>query len=75
MIIRLGKYLERFFVDTSEIILASILDSKEEKEAKMKRKKFYLQFLGSGDTYFDVGANYGNRIEPIIDEGIKNNCC
>jgi len=65
------KIFRKVFGDTSEIILASILDSKEEKEAKMKRKKFYLQFLGSGDTYFDVGANYGNRIEPIIDEGIK----
>lgn len=69
------KIFRKVFGDTSEIILASILDSKEEKEAKMKRKKFYLQFLGSGDTYFDVGANYGNRIEPIIDEGKKNNCC
>ena len=28
--------------------------------------RFYAQFLKKGDTYFDVGANHGNRISPII---------
>lgn len=36
------------------------------------RRKFYSQFFSSkSDIYFDVGANYGNRIEPLINTGIK----
>jgi len=36
------------------------------------RKKMYAQFFsGAGDLYFDVGANMGNRIEPLIDMGLK----
>ena len=41
------------------------------KELRKKRREFYLQFLDSGDVYFDVGANFGNRIDPIIDDGIS----
>lgn len=36
------------------------------------RRKFYSQFLSSGDTFFDIGANYGNRIGPIMSLGVKN---
>jgi FkbM family methyltransferase len=35
-----------------------------------KRREFYSTFLEKGNLFFDVGANYGNRIEPIIDMGI-----
>ncbi len=45
---------------------------KEDETLIQKRKDFYSQFLTSkDDIYFDVGANYGNRIEPIIDKEIK----
>lgn len=45
---------------------------KKEKELINERRYFYSQFLTSqDDIYFDVGANYGNRIEPIIDKNIK----
>ena len=52
-------------------MLKNIFESKEKKELRKKRREFYLQFLNSGDIYYDVGANYGNRIEPIIDDNIK----
>ncbi len=52
-------------------MLKNIFESKEKKELRKKRRDFYLQFLKSGDIYYDVGANYGNRIEPIIDDNIK----
>ena len=52
-------------------MLKNIFESKEKKELRKKRRDFYLQFLNSGDIYFDVGANYGNRIEPIINDNIK----
>lgn len=40
---------------------------KECESPEFKRRKiFYSQFLHAGDTYFDIGANYGNRIAPVI---------
>lgn len=51
--------------------LRLLLRDRKEQTRFKKRRKFYTQFLKSGDTYFDVGANYGNRIEPIIDKGLK----
>ena len=38
----------------------------EVSEDFINRKNFYAQFLKKGDTYFDIGANYGNRISPIM---------
>ncbi|MCF8342610.1 MAG: FkbM family methyltransferase [Chitinophagaceae bacterium] len=39
----------------------------EENSLDFKRRKsFYEQFLKKGSTYFDIGANHGNRISPII---------
>ena len=36
-----------------------------------KRRKFYNQLLPNGGVIFDIGANYGNRIEPVIDLNFK----
>ncbi|GAA4456197.1 hypothetical protein GCM10023189_25030 [Nibrella saemangeumensis] len=36
-----------------------------------KRKRFYKQFIKSGDLCFDIGANEGNRIKPILELGAK----
>lgn len=52
-------------------MIKDIFVSKKKKELIKKRKKFYLQFLSPGDIYYDVGANNGNRIVPIINENIK----
>lgn len=45
--------------------------SKKDKDLIYNRYSFYSQFLNEGDIFFDVGANYGNRIEPLIDKGIN----
>lgn len=44
--------------------------SKQKKLIK-KRQEFYSQFLEPSGVFFDIGANYGNRIEPLIKEDIK----
>lgn len=36
-----------------------------------QRRIFYSQFLKGGSLFFDIGANYGNRIEPLIGQGIN----
>ena len=51
--------------------IKSFLKNKQEQKLIKKRREFYLQFLCPNDIYYDVGANYGNRIEPIIKDQIK----
>lgn len=36
-----------------------------------KRKLFYGQFVGNNDLCFDVGANFGNRTQPLLELGTK----
>lgn len=47
----------------------SLLPNPEEEAFLNKRVQLYVQFLKSGDLYFDVGANLGNRIEPVLKIG------
>lgn len=55
----------------------------ENSEEFILRKNFYAQFLKKGDIYFDIGANYGNRISPIeklemgliVAVGPQKKCC
>lgn len=51
--------------------LKSLYKSAEEKALMRKRLEFYAQIVGKGDTYFDVGANYGNRIEVMLQLGCR----
>jgi FkbM family methyltransferase len=51
------------------LYIKSLLPNKAEKEFVQKRIKLYSQFLKKGDLYFDVGANLGNRIEPVLEIG------
>lgn len=43
----------------------------EEKKMLEKRKAFFSNFVKPGDLCFDVGANVGNRIQPLLDIGAK----
>jgi FkbM family methyltransferase len=53
----------------------SLLNKNEEEqesaEVLQARKLFYSQFLKNGELCFDVGANVGNRIEPMLQIGAK----
>ena len=40
-------------------------------EILKQRELFYAQFAGAGDLVYDVGANYGNRIIPLLKNGCK----
>jgi FkbM family methyltransferase len=44
---------------------------KQEFEEYNKRKLFYNSFLKKDDLCFDVGANVGNRIIPLLEIGVK----
>jgi FkbM family methyltransferase len=43
----------------------------EQSDEFKKRQVFYSQFLHPGNLYFDIGANYGNRIGPILKLGVN----
>jgi FkbM family methyltransferase len=53
------KFIKSWFVSSNEKILIE------------QRRNFYNQFLKQGSVFFDIGANYGNRIEPLINDNIK----
>jgi FkbM family methyltransferase len=50
--------------------LLKILTSRTERRTE-KRRRFYAQFLGPNDLFFDVGANMGNRIVPALRVGAR----
>ena len=45
--------------------------TQSESELRSKRKLFYSQFLPENGIYFDIGANFGNRIEPLMGQKLK----
>jgi FkbM family methyltransferase len=42
-----------------------------EKNERAKRERFYGSFINNGDLCFDVGANLGNRVAPLLTIGAK----
>jgi len=70
-----GNSLKKIFENTVGIeyliYLNYVFPSTEEKTIKSKRLSFYQQFLNQGSIYFDIGANFGNRIEPLIHENFN----
>lgn len=67
----ISKVLKKIIGPVNARVLASTFVSSDEKKMQQKRRTFYSQFLKKGDIYYDVGANYGNRIEPIKNLGLK----
>lgn len=51
--------------------LPSAKDKQEMEELLYKRTDFYKQLVSQGDICFDVGANVGNRIQPLLNIGAK----
>ena len=43
----------------------------ESRESIKKRQRFYNQFINSNDLVFDVGANIGNRVRPLLNIGAR----
>jgi FkbM family methyltransferase len=44
---------------------------KEERRQVQERIQFFSQFIHTGDLCFDVGANIGNRVEPMLKNGAQ----
>lgn len=52
-------------------LLKDYLGSSESPEIFQKRVRFYNQIIGKYDTYFDVGANFGNRVAVMLHIGCR----
>ena len=63
----LGNKLYRFLVDKKNTAVHNYHESVWKKE----RFAFFSTFLTRESLYFDVGANVGNRIEPVLQIGAK----
>ena len=50
-------------------LIAKYVPDKQGKIEIDNRIKFYKKFINTGDLYFDVGANMGNRTRPLLDIG------
>ncbi|MGN6605058.1 MAG: FkbM family methyltransferase [Ginsengibacter sp.] len=44
---------------------------RNEEIERAKRTRFYSSFIKNSDLFFDVGANLGNRVAPMLDIGAK----
>lgn len=78
----LKNFIKKLISENYRLYIRSIFPSQEEKNIIKKRKSFYSMFLSEGDLYFDIGANVGNRIGPVLSLNAKvvavepqKNCC
>ncbi|MCG9793885.1 FkbM family methyltransferase [Flavobacterium algicola] len=51
-------------------LVKSLFLSQKERRDLVSRRIFYSQFLQPNSVFYDIGANFGNRIEAIIDTDI-----
>lgn len=56
-------------------LISEFLKTKEQRHLELveleERTSFYSTFVNKDDLYFDIGANVGNRIAPILKIGAK----
>jgi len=70
----IGSYVIYFIRDLKYNLFPNAKQSKKLKNDKadcVKRRDFYASFISRGQLVFDVGANEGNRIQPLLDIGAR----
>ena len=65
------KIIKKIIGNSNILYLKSIYYYPKEIELVKKRKEFYSSFLKKDDLFFDVGANIGNRIIPLLKLGVR----
>lgn len=65
---RMKKIVKRLVGETNTLIFKDIYKSfsSTHKQEIKARKDFYQTFINKNDLCFDVGANIGNRITPLL---------
>lgn len=67
----LGSIVRSTLGNTAAWRIKALLDkiSPRQRALVAKRMRFYAEFVKKGDICFDVGANYGNRVAPLLKLG------
>lgn len=72
---KLKAYLEvltsKMFGKKSARKLRRLWLSDSKRDELRKWREFWNNFLSPGDLYFDIGSNYGQKIESLADTGIR----
>lgn len=63
------KALGETFVEKLRILRDNV--SPTQRQILQKRRLFYNQFVNRNDLCFDVGANIGNRVTPLLQIGAR----
>lgn len=63
--------IKKLIGEVNILYLRKLIPTKVEKEEYARRKIFYGSFLEKGDLVFDVGANFGNRVSPLLAVGAR----
>jgi FkbM family methyltransferase len=64
------EWYGKFFRFKNNLLNRNV-EEQESEDTLVLRKEFYNQFLKKDELCFDVGANVGNRIEPMLQIGAK----
>ena len=67
----LKKIVKKIIGESNVYYLRDKWSAQKNTVAKKKRVDFYSQFISKDDLCFDVGANYGNRIEALLELGCR----
>jgi len=59
------------FIQFCKRVLDKLNYLKEQQILKQRRQRFYARFIKPGDLCFDVGANMGNRVAPLLKIGAR----
>jgi FkbM family methyltransferase len=65
------KLISKLIGETNVLYLKKLIPSKSEKIEFKKRKAFYATLINKGELVFDVGANFGNRVAPLLAVGAR----
>jgi FkbM family methyltransferase len=67
----IGENLISYFKIIKRKYFSGQKNKRNEDEDLIKRINFYSLFISKGELCFDIGANEGNRIEPLLQIGAR----
>jgi FkbM family methyltransferase len=67
----IGENIISYFKVIKRKYFSGQRNKKNEDEDLIKRINFYSLFISKGELCFDIGANEGNRIEPLLQIGAR----
>lgn len=65
------RYIRRVIGRNAALQFRFFLQNSDKRHFRKKMEQVYAMFLLKGDLYFDIGSNYGQKIEPIVGKGYQ----